>query len=102
MKLPIEAQNEYLFDADGIYISSMGGSFSVSTLDAHAQQIARAVNHHDALVAALERLANQLPDCLLDWMAPAVSNSNVSAIRQARDEAHAALAAAKGEANASN
>jgi len=49
------------------------------------------------LEAALDRLANQLPDCLLDWMAPAVSNSNVSAIRQARDDAHRLVNSPKGE-----
>ena len=56
-----------------------------------------AVSNHDALVAALEKLANQLPDCLLEWIAPDVSNSNVSAIRQARDDARAALAAVQSQ-----
>ena len=49
------------------------------------------------LLAAAQKLINNLPDCTLEWARDAWGNSNTSAVYEARDALRIAIARAKGE-----
>ena len=51
----------------------------------------RIFEEHDALLAACESLVANLPDEIFEWIGDSISWSNVSAIKNAREVASAAI-----------
>ena len=56
------------------------------------EKIVRPLLYAPALVEALKALVNNLPDCTLEWMRDGLDNTNIAAIRVARDVGKEVLA----------